>query len=298
MQGKFWCFTLHDYVAADLLRLRELGSSCAYLVFGYENCPETGRPHLQGYIEFETNKRLRAVKQLIGNDTVHLEKRKGSAEQAAEYCKKNDNLIEEFGSISHGKQGKRTDWERFQQWVDDLGRKPTERELCREFPSLVGRYGKGVDRIVAALCPAPILIVGDPREGWQYDLSRRVEEDASERSIEFIVDPEGNCGKTWMGRWLLSKYPERVQYLRPGKRDDMCHAIDDSKDVFVVDVPRSQMETLQYSVLEALKDRMIFSPKYESKCKILEKTPHVIVFCNEQPDRTKLSADRYVIYTI
>jgi len=55
------------------------------------------------------------------------------------------------------------------------------------------------------------------------------------------------------------------------------------------------MQFLIIGLLENLKDRMVLSPKYDSKMKILRKTPHVIVFCNEDPDMDKMSADRYII---
>jgi hypothetical protein len=83
--------------------------------------------------------------------------------------------------------------------------------------------------------------------------------------------------------------------LAPGKRDDLAHAIDVSKSVFLFNVPRGSMEFLQYGVLEQLKDRVIFSPKYESTTKVILQKTHVVVFCNEEPDLTKMSADRYVI---
>jgi len=38
---------------------------------------------------------------------------------------------------------------------------------------------------------------------------------------------------------------------------------------------------------------MIFSPKYASTVKILQKLPHVLVFCNEDVDHSKMSADRF-----
>lgn len=83
-----------------------------------------------------------------------------------------------------------------------------------------------------------------------------------------------------------------------GKRDDMAHAIDETKRVFIIDVPRGSMEYLQYSVLEMLKDKVVFSPKYESRTKIIPHNVHVVVMCNEQPDMNKLTRDRYNIIEI
>jgi len=101
-----------------------------------------------------------------------------------------------------------------------------------------------------------------------------------------------------MCRWALSKFPSKVQVLKIGKRDDLAYAIDETKRVFLFDVPREQMQYLQYSILEMLKDRMIFSPKYESGMKILPVSVQVIVFSNEQPNEEALTHDRYEIINV
>lgn len=93
----------------------------------------------------------------------------------------------------------------------------------------------------------------------------------------------------------MTKHSDKTQVLSIGKRDDIAHVIDVSKSVFFFNVPRGGMEFFQYTILEQLKDRMVFSPKYNSKMKFLHKTPHVLVFCNEEPDLTKMSEDRYHI---
>lgn len=113
----------------------------------------------------------------------------------------------------------------------------------------------------------------------------------------FYVDPEGGKGKSWFQAWYLTKHPETTQVLSGGKRDDIAHSIDQSKSVFFFNIPRGGMEFLQYTILEQLKDQMVFSPKYNSQMKFLSKTPHVLVFCNEQPDLNKMTEDRYTIRT-
>jgi len=55
------------------------------------------------------------------------------------------------------------------------------------------------------------------------------------------------------------------------------------------------MEFLQYRFLESLEGRYVFSSKYESKMKIIKQIPHIVVFCNEMPDTTKMTIDRFKI---
>lgn len=290
VQSKRWCFTINNYNQGDVDRLVALDHK--YLIFGRE-VAATGTPHLQGYVEFNARKRFNSVKSLLGV-TAHISAAKGSASQNKDYCSKEGDF-EEFGEPAIAKQGKRSDWDDFRAWLKDFGRRPTQRELINEFPHLWARYSGCLDQIVSAFLPDPTLCVGEPRPGWQSELLTLVDSTPDDRTIEFYVDPDGNTGKTYMCTYLMTKHPARVQYLRIGKRDDLAFAIECTKDVFLFDVPRSQMEFLQYSVLEMLKDRMIFSPKYQSMTKVLSSTPHVIVFSNEPPDDSKLSADRYII---
>lgn len=93
-----WCFTLHDYTIADEERIQNDLTNIMYLVYGREECPTTGRKHLQGYIHFKTAKRLSGVKQLIGN-TAHCEPIKGTPEQNKIYCTKSGNVFE-YGELS------------------------------------------------------------------------------------------------------------------------------------------------------------------------------------------------------
>ncbi|MBC7092204.1 MAG: hypothetical protein H5T50_09930 [Nitrososphaeria archaeon] len=187
--------------------------------------------------------------------------------------------------------------ERIVDWLDefiaDNKRAPTEREIAREQPVAVLRK-IDINRLARLRAPPPVIRSGEPRD-WQADLENELSTDADDRSVIFYVDSEGGKGKTWFQQWLVSEKPDRVQILGVGKRDDMCFAIDPDKSIFLVNVPRGGMEFLQYTVLEQLKDRMVFSTKYQSVMKVLPQNVHVVVFSNEQPDMTKMSEDRYVI---
>jgi hypothetical protein len=102
----------------------------------------------------------------------------------------------------------------------------------------------------------------------------------------------GGKGKSWFVRWYLERNREDTQFLSVGKRDDLAHVVKEQTRVFLVDVPRGQMEYLRQEVLEQLKNRMVFSPKYNSTTKYLFQCPHVVVMCNEEPELV-LTEDRY-----
>lgn len=297
-QARRWCFTINNWTPPDVARLVALAATdtCSYLVFGRET-GVSGTPHLQGFVVFTTPFRFTRAKEAIGL-TAHVEVTRGTTDQAATYCKK-DGDYEEYGEIASN-QGKRTDWERYREYVVELGRVPTERELCASpFLGLYARYNKKLFLIARSLLPPPNLVdpAATPRFGWQTQAAAIIDGDYSERRINFVVDPDGNSGKSWFCRYFMTKRPDDVQVLRVGRRDDLAYAVDESKTVFLFDIPRNQMTFLQYSVLEMLKDLLVFSPKYESGSKVM-KMNHVMVFCNEEPDMDALTNDRYNIINV
>lgn len=66
-----------------------------YIVAQLEKAPGTGNFHIQGYCELEKQMTLQSVKQALGSDQVHIEKRRGSQKQAIDYCKKEESREEE-----------------------------------------------------------------------------------------------------------------------------------------------------------------------------------------------------------
>lgn len=94
-RSRNWCFTLNNYTDEEVESVREVVKDTKYLVFGYEVAPETGTPHLQGYIQFKNEKSFKQVKKMLP-DRTHFEACKGSAVQNYKYCTKGENF-EEFG---------------------------------------------------------------------------------------------------------------------------------------------------------------------------------------------------------
>jgi Putative viral replication protein./RNA helicase. len=116
------CYTLNNYSEEDVRRLQALQEGVSYHIFAKE-VAESGTPHLQGYIEFEnpraTGDKWKNLKKLMG-EGQHFEPRKGTAQQASDYCEFADydkithkgtipnDWVHKFGEIS--RQGARTDW--------------------------------------------------------------------------------------------------------------------------------------------------------------------------------------------
>lgn len=296
-QTKHYVFTLNNWTAEEDDALKALGPSVSYLVYGYET-GENGTPHLQGYIVFPKVKRFREAKTTIGIDRIHLETKRGTPEQASNYCKK-DGVFQEFGTCPRS-PGSGGQFAVFIDWI--LSRKngpdpvPSLREIAQAFPALYVRYHRKLLELAKHHAPRPVLEDGEDLKPWQNDLKAvLLEVPPDDRSILFYVDQEGGKGKSWFQRYMVTNYPDKVQLFSCGKRDDIAHAVDESKSIFLFNIPRKGMEYFQFASIEQLKDRMVFSPKYDSTMKLLKTNPHVVVFSNEYPDMDKLTADRYII---
>lgn len=298
-QSKNWVFTLNNYTQDERQSLLSIVGRhhVSWIILGYER-GANGTPHIQGYVQFSRRKRLTQVKAAI-SPRAHVERRHGTHEQAREYCLK-DGDFAEFGQPDHdgeriGNAGAFAD---FCNWVAeyhrDHGSNPTERAIANAFPALFVRYSRALFALSTHLCPRPQLEGGDLND-WQRELAESLGVEADDRTVSFYVDEAGGKGKSFFQRHYISEHPEEVQLLSSGKRDDIAHAIDPSKHIFLFNIPRGGMEFLQYTILEQLKDRVVFSPKYNSTTKFLMRKPHVIVFCNEYPDLNKMTMDRYDI---
>lgn len=295
-RSKTFCFTINNYTEDDeqnLANLYETGE-VQYLVYGREE-GQQGTKHLQGYIVFKSVKRFQQVKNIF--PTAHLEQSRGNVEQNYNYCTK-DGDYEEFGNKPVLHQGRRSDLDRILEWLDafieEHGRAPTEREVAISQPGAFLKY-RNFMQLANLRAPPPVLQQGEPN-AWQQQLATVLDTPCpSDRDILFYIDPTGGSGKSWFTRFYYTQNPDRCQLLQPGGVSDMAYALDESKSVFLINVARGGMEFLQYRFLESLKDRTVFSTKYNSRMKILNETPHVVVFANEPPDETKMTRDRYNI---
>jgi hypothetical protein len=297
-----WCFTVQtrDDEAEDgaLVHLSLLSEDavCQYICAGREVAPTTGQRHLQCYVRFNERLSFQHVRTLLPE--CHLERARGTAVQNLQYCRKEGDFVE-YGVVPHTgtRQGQRTDWDDYADWCRSLDAVPSDHDIITLWPSLFARYRESCRVIARELAPRPVLRDGALRD-WQQRLYDHLSDDEpDDRTIEFYVDTDGGSGKSWFSGYVFSRLPG-VQLLGPGRRDDLAHMVRTDSRIFIFNIPREQMQYLQYGVLEMIKDRMICSPKYESTMKILTAIPFVIVFSNEEPDYTKLTDDRINVVRI
>lgn len=136
MESKYYCFTVFGEEPPTWNP-----EIMSYLIWGAETCPETGRDHYQCYVEFGTKKRLTYLKKNF-DPKIHWEGRRGTAEQAATYCKKEENF-EEYGTISKPHQGRDTELNTVVELIK-AGEITNISQVAQEHCSVMIRYHKGI----------------------------------------------------------------------------------------------------------------------------------------------------------
>lgn len=296
---KRWCLTLNHWTSDEYAVIFPLdGQGCyqlagvlEYAILGKET-GATGNPHLQGFVVFKERTRLATARALLPR--AHWESARDSA-ASIEYCKKEGNFFELGTKPPEGQQGRRNDIESLK---DAVKSGVVDRKVLREdFSFVCAQYPKFVESYIRDQTTPPPL-VDYPLRDWQQRLVEIALGPIDERAIHFVVDIDGNSGKSYLASYCEAKLDRIVQVMKPGKLADMAYEYREDTQVFILDCPRAkQGDYIQYDFLESLKDGRLFSCKYESRTKRFI-PPHVFVFMNQSPDMEKLSVDRYCFVPI
>jgi len=144
---------------------------------------------------------------------------------------------------------------------------------------------------------------------WQQSVVDKLEEEPDDRTVNWVFDYEGCMGKTVFSKYLVATKDTIVatggsnkdiacliaMLIKPDKHGEPGRDLNE-KTTFVFNFPRST-EGISYKAIESVKDGLMTSVKYESQTLVFN-CPHVWIFSNELPDQTKLSKDRWKIWTI
>jgi len=299
------CFTWNNYPDGALqILIRSVGTTgIKYLIAGHE-VGDSGTPHLQGYLQ-SNHDMFKRFKTAWGCNSIHFEKQKGDSKEAADYCKKDGDFLE-AGQYAHiespkKRQGARSDLAEIQERITAGD---TYETLCETHFTQMAKYSRFIkervskrDELLTIQELAEKFEQTSPRP-WQKTIIDLVETPPSKRKIHWVWDPYGNVGKSWMASYLAVKKAAII--LEGGKKADMAYIwAQKPGKVAVFDLSRTQESFLDgvYSLAESLKNGRVVSTKYESKSVCFE-VPHVIIFANFEPDRTKWSDDRYDIIRV
>lgn len=255
---------------------------------GYEVCPTTQQPHIQGFIEFEKPVYWTALKALFGND-VHVEPTRGTREQARNYCMK-DNDYYEVGTIVT--QGQRTDLTKLMKQVqagkfiaDIIEDDPV---LAKDNIRFLQYYKQAYEErkeyldYQKELEDFKDIRLYDYQENWRQHL-----ENQTNRTITWVWDNIGEIGKSTFANRLEYENPQNVFVFENGKNKDIAYSYKGQRYV-ILDLKRSLESHVNYNIIESFKDGRMFCPKWKSRLKRF-KWAKLIIFANFPPDRSTLS---------
>lgn len=128
-------FTWHNYTDEDIEYLKSLKSK--YICWGHEVCPETGTPHLQGMVLWNSPMRWRNMKEKFRNHHFEVTK---SFNALKKYNFKDGDVFEQG---EKPQQGRRLDME---EQVERVKEGATNRELWIANPTLMVQYHRSFER--------------------------------------------------------------------------------------------------------------------------------------------------------
>lgn len=217
--------------------------------------------------------------------------------QARDYCMKEDTRLAGPWHRGHIMEdpapGKRTD---FEAMYEDLKAGMSVTDILKKHPKTAKGCMKFIDRMADIFAQERIeRLIDFHAYPWQSKVIEYVSGPVHSREVLVILDRQGGAGKSMLAKHLADT--RDVAVLTTGKHADIAYAYK-GQGVCIFDFPRCMgEERVPFSIIEQIKNGMMFSGKYESGLKRFN-PPHVLIFCNWEIDYSQMSDDRWVVVEI
>lgn len=139
---------------------------------------------------------------------------------------------------------------------------------------------------------------------WQIAIFDLLKEDPDSRIINVLYDKRGTIGKSTFVQYLsIMGIAERIPILNDIKDilQMVCCTIEAGpKQTFVIDMPRAlniSKYSNMFAGLETVKDGFAFDIRHKYR-KVHFRKPHIWVFCNDLPDLSKLTYNRWKFWDV
>lgn len=146
--------------------------------------------------------------------------------------------------------------------------------------------------------------VPDPLAGlslrfWQQSLLTFLDAPPDPRKILFVCDLVGGCGKSSFALSQQRQHPDSVLAISGTRAGPLTKMIVEAgpRRVYFFDVARAAAGDVEYSIYECVKNGYV-NCTFAVTGLLDMPIPHVVVFMNQRPDFTKLSADRFSFFMI
>jgi len=248
-----WVFTFKDPSSFDYKRLESLGQGKSCAHLVYGRKRGNGSGKvLNGVVSFWARKKLTQVKLLVGYAAKLAVVEERFVSKAVDYCKEGG------------------------EYTEHCNRGYTEPKIQSLFPAVnVVNVSKKM-----------------PDHGWHSAVVALAMEQPIRRKITFIVDGTNNGGTPWVMSQVMDLFRDRTQVLKAGPKCDIVHAVDVTKDIFLVEVPAGH--TVDYRALEMMRNGILFSPDFEFGYKvIMSPATLVVAFVTQDPDPKLIDEEKY-----
>lgn len=174
-----YLFTINNYTDEDINCCRNAVDNdvrCTYIIFGFELAPNTGTPHLQGYVQFTTRILSSTVERLLGG-RAHMDKANGSDEDNYKYCRKirEEDTVpnerwEEYGTRTERsrRSKKRLASEVFVDIRDALLAGASIADIATNFPMEFIKHHTGISKMAKIMSNPPLERFFGPFPEWLH----------------------------------------------------------------------------------------------------------------------------------
>lgn len=298
-------FTWFNYDQEDIDWLKTLPKEkIDFLIYGREICPETGRPHLQGYVETANSKVTRkftvikmldrkcASKTCI-DSSLSMRPVNGSKAHNIKYCAKADTKDqtvtedEQVWIVEHRERGRGCNGNaEFLAIREEAKKGKSLSEIACEHPEVAIKHFSGLKALtdlcqessdkddLASEYPSNVRMFN-----WQRDLVEMVSMPAPGRKILWYWSEKGGMGKSAIAAWMWVNLGAAL--FTNAKSADLARAWKKER-IILIDLTFASEDHTNYAALEAFKNGVVFSPKFDSATKARTR-PWVVVFANRPP---------------
>lgn len=150
IKGTRWTFTLNNPTVNDieLLTRGPILDRVQWIIFGFEKCPTTGTPHLQGALVTVNRVARNTVNRLFLGNRGRLSLMMGSIEQNVTYCSKEGHVVERGPRpLERGKAGGEKTADKWKKVKSDLKDGHSMKELAEDHMELMIKHGNGLEKV-------------------------------------------------------------------------------------------------------------------------------------------------------
>jgi len=135
---------------------------------------------------------------------------------------------------------------------------------------------------------------------WQNDILNLADKEP-DNFVHWYYDKKGNSGKSYLCKYIACAKDNMI--VSNGEKKILVKQIDEfiknkiNPRLIIIDVPRGQMNKINYDLLNDIKNGLIYSTGYKNSNVIFDKV-NLVVLTHTEPNKDVINEDKYKIYNI